>query len=256
MKEKFIFTKGRVVGFICCSLLPLFAIILGALMLTKGVVFNVGFATANFLIPLIAVGLLAWCIFRVAKTWRTVILSGIILPLFVVSYLFFFTFAGYMQVKRYEGAEAELQYNVAKGENTLMPELSEIGQTAGIEYHNVYSAFFIFSTETDYLICRYTPDEYEIQKAALEMGYTFQEESITDAYSKCEPSAEMDGYQFRLLSVDKYKGTIDFPKNLVLIGYSDEAREIVYVAFNDIDLDYISSLKDFIVNTCGWKYVQ
>lgn len=256
MKGKFAFTKGRLIGFICCALLPVFAITLGILMLTKSVLFNVGFAITYFLIPLITAALLAWCIFAGSKTLRKVILSGVILVLFAVLFVWSFIFTGFVQVKHYEGTEAEMQYAAVKNENALMPELSEIGQSTDIEYHNVFTAFFVFSAETDYLICCYTPDEYEIKKAELETDYAFQEEIITGDYSNCEPSVEIDGYQFRLLSVDEYKGTIYYPKNLVLIGFSDATKEIVYVVFEDFDLDYISSLKDFITDDCGWKYIR
>ena len=137
-----------------------------------------------------------------------------------------------------------------------MPELSAIGRPTDIEYHNVFAVFFIFSSETDYLICRYTPEEYEIRKAALETEYTFQTETITEGTSKCEPMADVDGYQFRMLSPEEYNGTILYPKKMILIGYSDNAREIVYVAFEDWDLDYMSSFKDFIVDDCGWKHIR
>ena len=179
-----------------------------------------------------------------------------IIVLFVVSFVLSFVLSGLEQVKHYEGAEAKLQYTAAKGGNTLMPELSEIGQPTDIEYHNVFISMFIFSAETDYLICRYTADEYQICKEELETEYTFQTETIRDSRSQCEPSAEVNGYQFRLLSIEEYKGPIYFPKHLILIGYSDDTREIVYVAFEDVDLDYITSLKEFITDDCGWKYIR
>ncbi len=136
----------------------------------------------------------------------------------------------------------------------MMPELSELGNTTDIEHYNVFSAFYIFSTETDYLICRYTQEEYEIQKTRLDTAYTFQTETITDDYSNCEPMIEIDGYQFRMLSNEAYD--LYFPKNIVLIGCSDEAREIVYLEFYDLDLDFVDSLKDFITDECGWKYIR
>lgn len=256
MREKFGFTKDRLIGFILCVSLPVFAITLGIRMLMKGTLFNFGFAIAYFLIPLFTAGLLAWCIFSGSKTLRKTITSGAILALFAVSFLCSFIFVGFVQAKRYEGTQAQIQYAAVKNENPLMPELSGIGQPAAIEYDNIVTAFFLFYAETDYLICRYTPDEYEMQKAALETDYAFQETVITGDFSNCDPSVEIDGYRFRLLSPDEYKGEIFYPKNLVLIGFSDAAREIVYAAFEDADLDYISSLEDFITNDCGWKYIR
>jgi hypothetical protein len=45
----------------------------------------------------------------------------------------------------------------------------------------------------------------------------------------------VDGYHFRLLSAEEYKQTIDFPEQLILIGYSDETREIVYLVYDSMD---------------------
>ena len=93
------------------------------------------------------------------------------------------------------------------------------------------------------MICQYAQEEYAIQKARLDSAYTFQEETIT-----------IDGYQFKMLSVEKYN--LSYPNNIILIGCSDATREIVYLEFYDFDLDIISSLEDFIIDECGWKYIR
>lgn len=254
MKEKTAFTKGRVIGFSCCALIPAAAIFCGIRLLIKGAIFNTWVAFTFILLPLVALGLLAWCLFSGCKTLKKAILSGVILAVFVISFFISMIFTDFVKVERYNGEEAAARYASAADENELMPELSEIGKPSEIAYRNVFACFFIFEWETDYLICRYAPDEYEIRKAALETEYTFQSETITEYKSNCEPSAEVDGYQFRLLSVEEYN--LYYPKELLLIGYSDNAREIVYVAFEDFDLDYISSLEEFIIDECGWEHIR
>ena len=257
MKEKFSFTKGKLIAFICCSMLPIIVSLFGILcLITKTFVVNFSFAISYFVISIIAICLLACCIFSMRKTVSKVILSMLILILFVIIFTYSSFLLGFVSVDTYKGKEAELEYIAAMKENTLMPALSDLGSCETIEYHDVFAAFYIFSSETDHLICRYSSDEYEIQKAALESKYAFQTKKITERYSEWDPSTEIDGYCFRLLSLEEYEDILEFPKIMILIGYSDAAREIVYIEFENIDLDYITSLKDFINNECGWKYVR
>ena len=249
------------VAFLCCLLLPAVAIGYGVLLLVNGVYFNLSVIVPCVVIPLVAAGLLALCLFSNGKTLRKAILSGLVLVLFAISFVCGVFFGRFEKVAHYEGETAEHHYVTAQNKNTLMPTPDKVGQPADIEYHRIAASFCIFSSETDYLICRYAADDYALCKAALETDYTFQTEPIflyrNGSYSRgCEPTAELDGYHFRLLSTETYKKAIDFPKEVMLIGYSDDAREIVYLSFEDIDLDYVSSLEEFIVNECGWKYVR
>lgn len=255
MRGKYSFSKGRLIAFICCALLPIAAMGLGVWQLIRGVVFTPAVAITYFLIPLITVGLLATHIFCLRKTWLKIISSAAILLLLPVAFLFSVIFTGHTQIKHYQGAEARAYYASVKSEYTLMPELTEVGRPLDIECYNVFSSA-IFSDKADYLICRYTPDEYETQKAELERKYIFQTEPIIHSDGKCEPMADIDGYQFRLLSIKEHKKGLYYPKRIILIGCSDEKLKIVYIAFENLDLDYIPSLKEFIIHSCGWKYIR
>lgn len=255
MKDNHSAYKNCLVGFICCALLPMLTVVIGILSLVNHVVLSLSFAITFFLIPLIAVGLLAWYIFSGIKYGKKVALSIVILLLFLVSFFFSWICASITQVKHYEGTEAE-QKCAAEMRLLRMPELSDIGNPTEVEYYYVDSRVAIFCSETNHLICRYTPEEYEIQKARLDEAYTFQTEAIMLYDSSCEPMTEIDGYQFRMLSTEAYKESLDYPKSVILIGYSDEAREIAYIAYYNFDLDYISSLDTFIVEECGWKHVR
>ena len=252
--QKFAFTKGRLIGLICSSIIPIAAIGLGILMLIKDVMLDLGIAITYLIFPLIVIALLGLCIFYNFKTWKKVVLSVVILVLFAMVFQFFCLIAGWTQVKSYEGDEAVQKYSSLKSE--MLPKLSEVGETTNTEYHNVFSFIYIFSYETNYLICQYEQEEYENQKNRLDSTYIFQTETITDYDSNCEPMVKIGDYQFKMLSVENYD--LYYPKHVVLIGYSDNAREIVYLEFYDIDLDYIPSLKDFIIDEfgCGWKYIR
>ena len=256
MKEKFTFTKDGLFRFICCIILPVIAIGGGIVTLSKSVTTNLGFVMAFFIIPLITVCLFACCIFSNCKSRKKDLLCCVILILLFMSFCFFSLISGYTQVKSYNGDEARQQYAFVKGEKALLPELSDIGHPQNVEHYNVYTCLSIFASEADYLICRYTPEEFEFQKERLEEEYVFQADIITDEDANCEPITEIDGYQFRLLSIEEYKEELYYPKDIVLIGYSDDAQEIVYLAFHDMDLDYIPSLKSFIIDDCGWNHVR
>ena len=265
MKAKFVFTKKRLIGFLCLVSFPVLAIGIGIFLLAKGLVLTVELAIIHILLPLVTAGLLALCVFSGRKKILSGVISGVILGLFIVLFAGSAAFADYVQVKHYDGAKAKERYTAAMAEqpyraaqiaSTLMPELSEIGQPFDIGYGHVWQSAFIFSSDADFLICHYTPEEYEIQKAALDTEYVFQTEGIPNQHSDGQPSAEVDGYQFRFLSIEEYEVTIDYPKHVILIGYSDKAHKIVYILYNDTDLDYIPSLEDFILDYCGWKYVR
>ena len=249
--KRFVFTKRRLIGFLCCALLPVAAMVLGILLLFKDVMLNVGIAVVYFLIPLLTAGLLVWCIFSNGKTWKKYILCSVTLVLFLIALFYSCLIVGWTQLKRYEGNEAVQQYAISVSESKLMPELSELGNPEEIEYYNLFFAYVIFSHETDGLICTYTQEEYAIQKAQLDTTYNFQIEKTEDDNL---PAVEINGYQFKLLSIDKYD--LYYPKVVVLIGYSDDANEIVYIEFYDDDLDYITSLEEFIADDCGWKYMR
>lgn len=252
--KSFACTKKRLFGFICGALLPVMTIGLGIFMLNKNAVPNSGIAITFFLIPVIAAVFLGLCVFSDCTITKKVVFSVVILVLFSVLFGISAFFTTLTQVDRYEGENAGEQYASLKSKSGMMPELSLLGETEELEYYHVLSSFAIFSEEADYLACRYTKEDYEIRKTQLDAEYTFQTETITGRGNNCEPAVEIDGYQFRMLSVKKYG--LSYPEELVLIGCSDDACEIIYLEFYSFDLDYIPSLKEFITDDCGWKYIR
>lgn len=107
------------------------------------------------------------------------------------------------------------------------------------------------------MICRYDQSEYLRQKALLDQKYTFQTDPMYSSDYVCQPTAQIDGYHFRLLSIEgDYQEYVEYPKHLTLIACSDQTNEIVYVSFRDDDLDDISSLEELISQDLGWTYVM
>lgn len=89
--------------------------------------------------------------------------------------------------------------------------------------------------------------------------YTFEEASVIDKTDKSiETVFFTDGYQFRLLSVSKYRKSEDdeFPEDFYLIGFNDERNQIAYIYFTDPDLDTIEDFSQFLSADCGWDKMK
>ena len=77
-------------------------------------------------------------------------------------------------------------------------------------------------------------------------------DTIEKSIDAGEASFTLDGFYFRMLSQNEYK--LYYPKTIAFIGVSEGSKEIAYVFYNDVDLDYIgSSFPDFLIEDCGWE---
>ena len=170
--------------------------------------------------------------------------------------LFFDVCAESVVVKNYDGPYSGSLYSAFAEDNPLLPDLQEVAEFSDPEYYKVSQEAYIFYWETTCFIFSYTPEQYEAQKAALDHHYIFQSEAIREGDYITEPIAELDGYVFRFLSPEEYDKTLDYPKNIMLIGYSDQKREIIYMIYKAPDMDYIGDLSHFVLNSCGWKYMN
>ncbi len=261
MIDKLDISKKQIVRILCWTGPFVFAIIFHLWLLQdeiQGMQFQFAYLITHIFIPLIA----GWRIERSLFSKHRAIFKTIhfisITLLFMIAIILSLLLSPFEQVKHYEGKDAEQQYISKNNTRNLMPELSELGQYTEIEYFNIYQSALFFYWFTDHLICHYTPEEYVIQKTKLDEEYIFQTEAIVDRDAICEPAADINGYHFRLLSVKEYTDfkNYDYPKKFILIGFSDEAKEIVYIAYDDTDLDYITSLENFIIDNCGFEYVR
>ncbi len=257
--KNFGFSKKRLLIYICCSILPLFAISFGVILLCAGSLLNRSLIFTYMLIPVITSVGLGFTVFYNTKTLRKVIVCTIILIIFTLLFSFGFILGEYAMVWQFEGEELETQYSEIAETKKLMPSLSEICTPIDVDYYKVYIKYFIYFTpETDYLVCEYTSDEYKKQKDLISKKYIFQEKELSNYDASCESITEIDGFTFKSLSINEesYELSIDFPKKMVLIGFSDKTNEIIYISFYDDDIDYISSFSDFVNEDCGWKYIR
>ena len=58
-------------------------------------------------------------------------------------------------------------------------------------------------------------------------------------------------------SVENIYKYLEFPKRMVFIATNDDTKQIVYMFYEDPDIDYISEpLDKHIKSDCGWKYIS
>ncbi len=252
MNSKKRFNVEHIMSLVFMSIVPIIVIVLGFVKISDGILITGSIIFTYFVLPVIAILLLALTIFKAKKLWVKVTL-GIGVPIaFLLSLLFFSAFQTYEFVNHYENDEVQVHY--AENTNELMPQLSEISNPQKVDYYHYEGEGFIFFWQSDSLICKYSDEEYLKQKASLDEKYVFQTEAIKDNEYICKPATEIDGYSFRMLSIDEYE--MYYPKEIILFATNDETNEIVYMCFYDADLDYIASLDEFILDDCGWEHIR
>jgi len=234
-------------------LLPAAHAVMGVVGLFCGAIFNVSIAWLFFILPGITILLLVRNAISQKAMWKKIMnaVAGLVVAFFIMNASFFVSIIE--DVDRYTGDEARNRYTAAAENKSLLPSMEEMGNPVSLEYCE-YDAFMtaLFQSDTDTLICAYTPEEYALQKAATEQQYEFAAEPYTYREHVCPAEIELDGYSFRL----RIGEGIWYPKEVALVGTNDETHEIVHIYFYDMDLDYIDDLARFITEDCGWKYLR
>lgn len=136
-----------------------------------------------------------------------------------------------------------------------MPAIDELNNSSGYEYtHFIFSQFIILS-DTQHLIVSYDSNSYVSAKQALDETFTFEDGTKIDKYHYTLPASfTYDGFVFRLVRTDE--DDFEYPHHFMLIGTSDKTKEIAYIHFSSIDLEYIDNFPEFIEKYCGWKYFK
>lgn len=252
MNNKKRFDISSVLSLVFLCILPVLAIIKGIGLVKNGMMLTGSIIFTFFALPLIAVFLFIIILIKVKKIWAKVATCIVVLLASLFCFVGFCGFQKYERIECYENEELQEQY--AENTNAFMPELTEVSESEKLEYYHYEGSGAIFQWNSQSLICKYSDEEYLKQKASLEGKYVFQTDAIKWAEHICEPTIEIDGFSFRMLSRNEYE--IDYPKKVGLIATNDETREIVYICYNDQDRDYIESLEEFILDECGWKHIR
>ena len=252
MKKKILFAIDLI--------LPVALFLFGVFLLFKGAVLNLYHLSVFIALPLVMVLVSILYYLRTeSKLLKILIVLFLYIPITIVFLIgVLFNFSSFLN--DYEGDELIEKYDEVQLYSNLLPSLSEIGDTTAVTYYRFERFYAIFYSESDVLFCEYDEAEYQIQKAEVEEKYVFEDkiEVCDEDYAQyvCYPYAEIDGYLFRRIADDPDDDTYDaYPKSFGIIGTNDETHEIVYIYFNDFDLDYISSFDEFILDDCGWEYI-
>lgn len=257
MKTKINATNPRIVAYIISCVTPLLAIGFGIFLLLNDTIFNTSFLIVMIILPITTSVLLFFTVFSKMRIPVKIIVVILILLVFSITFLFGFTIGRFEKLSQYEGAKAIEHYTTAS-QQSLLPNLDQVGQPLKIEYFEYYTAgFIIFTNDVHTLICQYAASEYETQKALLEETYIFQTAPMTAYEYSCSPTAKIGDYQFRALATDgTYGNTIIYPKFMYFVALNDKTQEIVYLSAYDDDLDFIQSLEEFLKVDCGWNRIR
>ena len=171
----------------------------------------------------------------------------IILSVIVLAYVMNACFGGHLShnIKYYNDLAEKYSY---------LPAIDELGNYEDYKFKYFNDYMFIFSAESYVLRVRYNEAEYKAQKELVLKKYIFETEKLIhmpDIEDYKEPSFTIDTFEMNTLSIKQYK--LDYPKNLVFVGTSDETCEISYVCFIDWDIDFIDmSFEEFLRDMCRW----
>lgn len=241
----------RLVVFLFISILPVLAIIHGIILLCNGWLPNLPLLLSLFVFPLIIIT----CCFIILRANVLPIILKIVLCIVIMGVSTYFSFINYTfgmfyHIESYDSSTAIVKYEEDYDKKTALPNSKDINNYVSLEYHIFKSRNIIADPYAQTLICKYNSEDYKTEKDKINKSYIFQKDKI----GSTEPEVNINHYEFKMLSDDTYYSF--FPKYVGFIGFNDEANEIVYIYFNDIELDYIMSTKEFINEECGFKYIR
>jgi len=256
----------RTPGLFFAALVPALLVICGVLLLLAGMIFNLSFAVQFLIIP---IALLAINIKIIRSKMRLV--SRLILCIVVlISFALFFFVSGSLMrfeaLESHHGTEALNEYLSFSEKYPELPDEGALGEPESMKYHVFTDMQLIFTSETSVLLCQYSPDEYTQMKERINSVYSFETEPRPRKYPHIFPRAVVSGFDIRMLSLneDRYKSLedapkqlsyLEYPKKMIFIGTNNHTNEILYMYFEDIDLDYIDSFEDFLLKYCGLRHI-
>lgn len=196
------------------------------------------------------------------KIWRAVLWT------LIVGIALFFAVWSPFEIHRSTRRDAEQKFEAGAAElrGGWSFDLPELGEPETLTYHYYLTRAAVWDSTAHALLCRYSPEDYPAEKAALEERVQFRTESLASDDPTFHPDAErLEPYvrigndEFRFLyprndQTDGFYGA--FYKNCVLVVTNDETREIGYLVFYDYDLDLAEDLTEFINEYCGWSAIR
>ncbi len=197
-----------------------------------------------------------------AKIWRSIVWTILLSVLCFFGFFFFFILG-----EHHRSIKTNAQSKFEATVETILPEVlpvpMELGSPESVVLHKHVIRFIVFQTYSYTLLCRYDPAGYEAEKAALDARYDFRTEPLDTGRGNgsenvlIEPRVSIGNDEFRFLyPKDGDSQYTEFYKESFLIVTNDETREIGYILFIDLDLDYMEDLTEFVTDYCGWNYIR
>lgn len=163
------------------------------------------------------------------KSKLAVTSTVLIIVSLIISFIGWFLFGCYT----IKGAEKEYISHSLTEENLL--------ESAG-NYDDVYFQLytynmFIFQSQCTLLKFNYIEENYTAQTEYISNNYRFLDEPVLDNYDSSYIISQNKFYigdwQFRVCADG------DYPKEFRTIGFNEKSKSIVYIDFDDPDLDYL-----------------
>ena len=142
----------------------------------------------------------------------------------------------------------------------LLSELDP-GQPEEIALHRCSRIFWFFETDADILLCRYTPEAYAAEKAALERSLSYRTEPMYVMYYEdgttgaTEPTVRLGNDEFRFLDSGPDLA-LPFFKTSGITVTNDETCEIAFIYYTDTEADGIDSMTRFLEEECFWNWIR
>lgn len=240
----------QIIAFSAVSLLCIFPIVMGIVMLFDGWLINLPFFICFLAIPLAVIAVAYLAITSSCNVWSKVIMCAAMVWIGGSLLLAFLDFCCFERLVSTKGEKAEGSYKSEDKIYKFMPSVDEIGEPMRLEYHDYYAFENVHGWYSHTLIAAYSETDYDTQKLLTEEKYTFVDGLLRNYDgSTCDSVCSVKGYTFRVVELDDATW-------FMMIATNDRTQEIVYVSFYCECMDKIKSLESFILDECGWEHIR
>ena len=163
------------------------------------------------------------------------------------------------RLETYEAWHAEQTgwLELREGRINPMPSLNDLSEAKKILFQRYIGNFW--GEEAYTLIAEYDRKQYEKAKQLLEETLLFETDILDQGTRapKIEPEFIMGRFHVRLLKIGDLPYAINMPEYMCFVGISDETCEIVYICYDDVDLDSLSgSFNDDLPKMIHWSSIE
>ncbi|MCM1364498.1 MAG: hypothetical protein NC122_01095 [Faecalibacterium sp.] len=224
--------------------------IFSALILVVPIAFGIFFIASGYVViphgvlwaPLImAVMSFLLAASDVIPTWVRSAITAVLLAVTIVGCLFMNMLFPHVQFKAYDGDKAVTRYS-----SSCTADIDE--KYKNVNYYEYYVYTIIYQQKADTLICQYDDSDFAKKVEEINSEYEFYLNPVER--DEADPNFTIDGFDFRLVK------TKDYPHEMQFIGINSETKEIVYLSYEDGDLDSVGDFHDLLDTGCGWDYIR